>query len=44
MPVIEEGLQTQGYHFIVEEKTCLTLNADDSWDDKSIGYVSHCIA
>ena len=28
MPVLAEGLQTQGCHFVVEEKIgCLTLNA-----------------
>ena len=44
MPVIGEGLQTQGYHFILEEKKCLALDANESWDEKSIIQVSHGIA
>ena len=44
MPVIGESLQTQRCHFIVEETRCLTLNANDSWDENNIGKVKHCVA
>ena len=44
MPVLAEGLQTQGQYFIVEEKRCPTLNADDSWDDNSLGNMSDGVA
>ena len=45
MPVPAEALQTQGRHFILEEKIgCLTLDADEVRDEKSIVKVSHGIA
>ena len=44
MSVIGEPLQTQGCCFIVKEKRCLTLNADNIRDEKSIFKVCHDIA
>ena len=43
MPVLAEGLQTEGQYFNFE-KRCPTLNAYDSWDEKSIVKVSHGVA
>ena len=44
MSVIGERLQTQGCCFIVKKKRCLTLNADNIWDEKSIFKMCHGIA
>ena len=44
MPVLAEGLYTQGCHFIVKEKKYPTLNAYESWDGKSRIKASQYIA
>ena len=46
MSVLAEGLQIQSCYVIGEELKiwCLTLNADERWDEKNIGKASHCIA